>query len=415
MSRALSCIVFLLANFTWRSDGRRGYGPGRQDWGHIEVRPGGHMFYWLFYTKDGAVPSCADRPLIIWLQGGPGSASTSYGNLGEVGPIDLDSRMRDSTWVKHFNVLFIDQPLGTGFSYLEEHTKFPENNSELGRDLVNFMKGFYGRHRAFQKVPLHIFGQSYGAKVAAEFALQLQDGQNRGQISFQLISVNLVSPWISPLHSVMSWGRILLRIGAVDEQMYKEIHAASLQVAHLMKRNRWSEASNQMFVVQRLIAAQRIGLYNFMDRSEESTELREAQIMNGPVRIALNLSDNLQFEGSSNIVFDRLSNDFMKPALTTVSQLLDGTSLKVNIISGQLDLICSTLGTMHWIKKLKWSERKAYFNAPREDIILGNRIEGFQKTGGNLTMFYVKNAGHSVPVENPRAMSRILRIVTQFG
>ncbi|XP_034667673.1 retinoid-inducible serine carboxypeptidase-like [Drosophila subobscura] len=406
MSRALSCIVFLLVNFVWISHGRRGYGPGEQDWGHIEVRPGGYMFYWLFYTTDGNVPSYADRPLIIWLQGGPGSASTSYGNLGEVGPIDMDSQIRDSTWVKDFNVLFIDQPLGTGFSYLDNHTKFSENNRELGKDLASFMNGFYRRHREFQKVPLHIFGQSYGAKVASEFALQLQS-----ENSSRLMSVNLVSPWISPLHSVMSWGRILFTIGAIDDRLYSEIYVAALEVGHLIKRNLWSDATNQMFTVQRLIAAQGIDLYNLMEPTE-NTELRENQLMNGPVRVALNLSESLHFESFSNVVFESVSNDFMKSALNTVEQLLDGTSLKVNIISGQLDLICSTLSTVHWIKKLKWSGRNTYLSAPREAIIVRDKIEGFQKTGGNLTMFWVKNAGHSVPLDNPRAMSEILKTVT---
>ncbi|SPP82450.1 retinoid-inducible serine carboxypeptidase-like [Drosophila guanche] len=403
MSRALSCIVVLFAHLVWISHGRRGYGPGEQDWGHIEVRPGGYMFYWLFYTTGGNIPNYADRPLIIWLQGGPGSASTSYGNFGELGPIDMDSQMRHSTWVKDFNVLFIDQPLGTGFSYLDNHTKCSENNRELGKDLVSFMNGFYSRHRVFQKVPLHIFGQSYGAKVASEFALQLQN-----ETTSKLISVNLVSPWISPLLSVMSWGRILLTIGAIDDQLYSDIHEASLEVGHLMKRNLWSDATNQMFTVQRLIAAQGIDLYNFMEPTE-NTELRENQLMNGPVRVALNLSESLQFESFSNVVFESLSSDFMKAALTTVEQLLEGTSLKVNIISGQLDLICSTLSTVHWIKRLKWSGRGAYSSAPREAIIVRDKIEGFQKTGGTLTMFWVKNAGHSVPVGNARAMSEILK------
>ncbi|XP_022233721.2 retinoid-inducible serine carboxypeptidase-like [Drosophila obscura] len=413
MNRALTCIVFLLANFPWKSDGRRGYGPGEQDWGHIEVSPGGNMFYWLFYTTDADVRIYADRPLIVWLQGGPGSASTSYGNLGEVGPIDLDGNMRNSTWVKHCNVLFIDQPLGTGFSYMDEHTKFPNDNRALGKDLVSFMKGFYGRHKEFQQVPLHIFGQSYGAKVASEFALQLQDGITRGEINCRLISVNLVSPWISPLASVLSWGHILITIGAIDGHLYREIHAASLKVANLTKSNLWSNASKQIPTIQRLITAQGIDMYNFVDPPEENTEARESQIMNGPVRVALNLSENLKFESSSNFVFDSLNHDFMKGALRTVSQLLNDTSLKVNIISGQQDLICSTMGTMQGIRKLKWSGRNAYLSAHRKAIVLGKQIEGFQKTGGNLTMFWVKFAGHSVPVGNPRAMSEILNIVTQ--
>jgi len=35
-------------------------------WGYVSVRPGAHMFYWLYhsYHHDGYL----NRPLIIWLQ-----------------------------------------------------------------------------------------------------------------------------------------------------------------------------------------------------------------------------------------------------------------------------------------------------------------------------------------------------------
>ena len=39
---------------------------GTQDWGYVNVRPGAHIFWWLFETThtDGV----DDRPLIMWLQ-----------------------------------------------------------------------------------------------------------------------------------------------------------------------------------------------------------------------------------------------------------------------------------------------------------------------------------------------------------
>jgi len=39
---------------------------GTEFWGYVDVRPGAHMFYWLYhsYHADGY----RNRPLIIWLQ-----------------------------------------------------------------------------------------------------------------------------------------------------------------------------------------------------------------------------------------------------------------------------------------------------------------------------------------------------------
>lgn len=69
------------------------------------------MFWWLHYTIANNA-QFTDRPLILWLQGGPGSSSTGYGNFEILGPLDLKLNERDFTWIKTHNVLFVDNPVG---------------------------------------------------------------------------------------------------------------------------------------------------------------------------------------------------------------------------------------------------------------------------------------------------------------
>lgn len=57
------------------------------------------MFYWLFYVQDPKVTSFYDRPLVIWLQGGPGGSSTSFGNFEEIGPLHVNGSERSHSWV----------------------------------------------------------------------------------------------------------------------------------------------------------------------------------------------------------------------------------------------------------------------------------------------------------------------------
>lgn len=77
-----------------------GFGPGKQSWDFVEVRPGAHMFYWLYYTT-ATDEDYSERPLIIWLQGGPGGSSTGYGNFAEIGPLHVDLRPRQHSWVNN--------------------------------------------------------------------------------------------------------------------------------------------------------------------------------------------------------------------------------------------------------------------------------------------------------------------------
>lgn len=66
--------------------------------GYIEVRPGAHLFYWLYYA-DGTKVKASHKPLIIWIQGGPGFAATGIGLFAEFGPLNMEFEPRNHTWV----------------------------------------------------------------------------------------------------------------------------------------------------------------------------------------------------------------------------------------------------------------------------------------------------------------------------
>lgn len=72
-----------------------------QNYGYVTVRPGAHMFYWLFHTTAN-VANYTERPLIVWLQGGPGGSSTGIGNFDILGPLDLSLQERNYTWVLYY-------------------------------------------------------------------------------------------------------------------------------------------------------------------------------------------------------------------------------------------------------------------------------------------------------------------------
>ena len=87
---------------------------------HIEVYPehNGNLFFWHFQNKH-----IANRQrTVIWLNGGPGCSSED-GALMEVGPYrlqDSDTLVpNNGSWHEFANLLFVDNPVGTGFSYVD--------------------------------------------------------------------------------------------------------------------------------------------------------------------------------------------------------------------------------------------------------------------------------------------------------
>lgn len=75
--------------------------------------------------------------------------------------------------MKEVNVLFIDNPVGTGFSYVEKTSQLTKNNREIALDLIQLMHGFYKAQPQYQKVPFYVVAESYGGKMAAEFVYEL--------------------------------------------------------------------------------------------------------------------------------------------------------------------------------------------------------------------------------------------------
>jgi carboxypeptidase C (cathepsin A) len=51
--------------------------------------------------------------------------------------------MREVHWATKYNVMFIDNPVGTGFSYTLNSKGFVTNQKEVGADLLSLLYQFY--------------------------------------------------------------------------------------------------------------------------------------------------------------------------------------------------------------------------------------------------------------------------------
>ena len=93
-------------------------------------RGGGRLFFTYYEKNNSSAGSNGDEPIFLWLEGGPGCAS-SFGNFYINGPAhalasrDESAGRRRATgklrtnphaWNALGGLLFIDQPVGTGFS-----------------------------------------------------------------------------------------------------------------------------------------------------------------------------------------------------------------------------------------------------------------------------------------------------------
>ncbi|XP_062143052.1 retinoid-inducible serine carboxypeptidase-like, partial [Drosophila sulfurigaster albostrigata] len=401
---------------------RPGFGPGEQDWDHVEVRKGAHLFYWLYYTTAN-VSSFEERPLVIWLQGGPGVASTGSGCFEQLGPFDIEGQPRASNWVQHMNVLFIDSPVGTGFSYVESFGEYALNNKQIALDLVSLMTDFLRSHPEFQRVPLHIFSESYGGKMAPEFALELYRAQQRGEVQCQLKSVVVGNPFTSPVDTILSYAPFLLQQGIVDNDGFKNISQAALELSRLIYTGEMLKTVRQNVELQQLIGETTVGIFSsYIQRRthvdyvyEYGGDQKVCDFMLNNVTKSLNLTHMPEWVVRNLSVYFHLGSDLFKPAVHIVTRLLDETPIRVGVYSGIQDLVCPTPGTVNWINSMMWGRKKLYEDATRRPFHVNGFLEGYEKQGGNFSMFWVLRAGHMVQQDNPAAMSHILREFIDYG
>lgn len=78
--------------------------------------------------------------------------------------------------------------------------------------MVSLLKGVYKVLPEFKNVPLHIFGESYGGKMAIEFAYELDLEIKQGTIESNLVGVYLGDAWTSPIDYTLSWAPYLLNL-----------------------------------------------------------------------------------------------------------------------------------------------------------------------------------------------------------
>ncbi|CAE8648828.1 unnamed protein product, partial [Polarella glacialis] len=98
----------------------------------LDKEKGKNTFFWYSEALDGN----ASAPLLLWLQGGPG-ASSLFGMFTEIGPFGIGPggvlQPREVNWNQHYNMLFFDNPVGTGFSFTQSEAGFVHSHEEAGQ------------------------------------------------------------------------------------------------------------------------------------------------------------------------------------------------------------------------------------------------------------------------------------------
>ncbi|XP_002737769.1 retinoid-inducible serine carboxypeptidase-like [Saccoglossus kowalevskii] len=429
---------FLSGTFV-NTAGRTVINKKEQDWGYVDVRPQAHMFWWLY--KSSKQPSLS-QPLVIWLQGGPGGSSCGFGNFMEIGPLDVNLNPRNTTWMSKVNILFIDNPVGTGYSYVDNIDAMTTDVHGIALDLVTVIKAFIKKHDEFKTVPLYIFSESYGGKMTVAFSLELHTAIQNKEVTCDFRGLALGDSWISPIDSVMTWGPYLYATSLVDIKGMSAVNGVANKCQHAIEKGDWKNATELWSDAESTIEelTDNVNFYNILQHNADEQNVVEkkfledkyldylyrrhvgymdndalSNLMNGKIKDQLGIPKNVTWGGQSGEVFSTQAEDFMKPVVDTVDQLLSSTNLSVVVYNGQLDLIVDTPGTEMWMSDLTWDGIKEFDKAKRTPLYVDGRIgdtAAFVKTYKTLSFYWILNAGHMVPIDAGDMALKMMAMIT---
>lgn len=66
------------------------------------------------------------------------------------------------TWTQNANVIFIEQPVGVGFSYSLDTADYTIGDKQSSADVYAFLQAFIVRYPQYATRPLWLSGESYG-------------------------------------------------------------------------------------------------------------------------------------------------------------------------------------------------------------------------------------------------------------
>ncbi|KAE9588842.1 putative carboxypeptidase C [Lupinus albus] len=137
-------------------------------------------YYSLLHSKAAR----KDDLVVIWLTGGPG-CSSSLALFYENGPFSIANNMslllKRYGWDKVSNIMFVDQPTGTGFSYSSYEEDIRHDELGVSNDLYDFLRAFFKKHPKFVKNDFYITGESYAGHYISALASQVHKGNIKKQ------------------------------------------------------------------------------------------------------------------------------------------------------------------------------------------------------------------------------------------
>lgn len=387
----------------------------------------------LFYWFIEAVEDPDSKPLVLWLNGGPGCSSIAYGEAEEIGAFHIrpDGKtlyLNPYSWNQVANILFVDSPVGVGFSYSNTSSDLLENGDKrTASDSLRFLLNWFERFPQYKGRDFYITGESY----AGHYVPQLSQAIVRYNHIKQRKAINLRGYMVGnaltdDFHDHLGLFEFMWSSGLISDQTYKKlnlhcdfqsfIHSsdscdnildiASEELGDIDPYSIFTppcpaNASGSNWLLRKMHRVGRVS-----EKYDPCTEKHSTVYFNWPdVQKALHVSPEFapsKWETCSDLV----STNWKDSPITVLDiyHELIHSGLRIWMFSGDTDAVIPVTSTRYSIDALKLPTTKPW-HAWYDD----GQVGGWTQEYAGLTFVAVRGAGHEVPLHRPKLALTLIK------
>ncbi|KAL5579363.1 hypothetical protein UlMin_011805 [Ulmus minor] len=400
---------------------------------NVDEANGRALFYWFYEATSR--PN--EKPLVLWLNGGPGCSSVGYGATQEIGPFIVDTngnglKFNPSSWNREANMLFLESPVGVGFSYSNTTSDYDKLGDDFtANDAYTFLHKWFLKFPSYRKRAFYIAGESYAGKYVPELAEVINDKNKSPSLHIDLKGILLGNPETSDAED---W-RGLVDYAWSHAVISDETHTVITESCNFNSNNTWDNDDCTQAVDEVLRQYKEIDIYslytsvcmNNLSSSGDDSTAQAMQVMtmkrsstmmprlmggyydpcldeyakafyNRPdVQKALHVSDGLQLKNWS-ICNLKIFNEWAdsKPSVLPIYKKLIAAGLRIWVYSGDTDGRVPVLSTRYSLNSLGLPITKAWRPWYHQ-----KQVSGWYQEYEGLTFATFRGAGHAVPCFKP--------------
>ncbi|XP_074279093.1 serine carboxypeptidase-like 18 isoform X2 [Silene latifolia] len=402
----------------------------------------------LFYYFVESERDVATDPLMLWLTGGPG-CSAFNGLVFEIGPFTFDYdatsdsgsdipmlRLNPYSWTKVASIIFLDSPVGTGFSYATTYEGYHSNDTLQSSHIYQFLRKWLTNHPNFRTSPLYISGDSYAGQIVPIIVQQILTGNQVGLVpKMDLKGYVIGNPSTVGNKRKNSQIQFLHRVSLVSDELYRlaklscngdyvnidatnikclralaaiEEVTTSINNPHILETKCLSVSPKLPMKVP-TYKDDHVDSFIFGERQLENSFCRNQNYLlsyiwldNIQVRKALNIREGTVdhwVRCNNSLAY---TNDF-QTSVVGYHQNLTNKYLQVLVYSGDQDNAVPYIGTLEWIEELKVATAEEW-----RPWFVDGQVAGYVTEFGSFAYQYhlvyttIKGAGHTAPEYKPK-------------